>query len=289
MKPAPFEYARAGSLGEAVDLLGRLGPEAKLLAGGQSLIPMLKLRLARPTALVDLNRVRELAYVRAAGGGLAFGALARLSDLESAAVRAACPPLAAAAPHIGHTAIRHRGTVCGSIAHADPAAELPVLALALEAEMRATGPKGARAIAAKDFFVTYLTTALEAGEVLTEVRFPTLKPVAGWGFTELARRLGDYALVSVAAVLEPATGGRIATARIALGSVAERAVRAEAAEAALTGRPGGAAVFAEAAAAAAAALDPPSDVHGSGTYRKRLAQVLVERCLAEAWGRARRS
>jgi carbon-monoxide dehydrogenase medium subunit len=289
MKPAPFEYARARSLQEALELLARHGTEAKALAGGQSLIPMMKLRLARPTALVDLNRVRELAYLRQDGGTLAFGALARLSELESATVQRACPPLAAAAPHIGHTAIRHRGTVCGSLAHADPAAELPVLALALDAEMTATGPVGTRTIAARDFFVTYLTSALRAGELLTEVRVPALAPGAGWGFTELARRLGDYALVSVVAVLEAGADGTIRRARVALGSVADRAVRAEAAEAALVGRAGGPAVFAAAAAAAAAPLDPPTDVHGSGAYRKHVAQVLVERCLAEAWGRVRRS
>jgi carbon-monoxide dehydrogenase medium subunit len=285
VKPPPFEYHRAASLGEAVALLARLGPEAKVLAGGQSLLPMMKLRLARPSALVDLNRARELAYVRPDGRALAFGALARLSDLESEAVRTACPPLAAAARHIGHPAIRHRGTVCGSLAHADPAAELPLLALALDAELRASGPGGERTIAARDFFVTSLTTALRPDEILAEARFPALAPSAGWGFTELARRHGDYALVSVAAVLEVGGGGRISGARVVLGSVADCAIRSPDAEAALVGREGSPAVFAASAAAAAAPLDPPSDVHGSGAYRRHLAQVLVERCLAEAWAR----
>jgi carbon-monoxide dehydrogenase medium subunit len=283
MKPPPFDYYRAASLAEAVDLLATHGPDAKLLAGGQSLLPMMKLRLAQPTALVDLNRARDLAYVRCDDGALAFGALARLSELESETVRTLCRPLAVAAPHIGHAAIRHRGTVCGSLAHADPAAELPALALALDAEMRVRGPRGERTVAAKDFFVTYLTTALEPGEILAEARFPVLPAGAGSAFIELARRHGDYAIVSVACVVTVGGGRRIERARIALGSVADRAVRAADAEAALVGREGGPALFASAAAAAAASLDPPSDVHGSGAYRRTVAQVLVERALAEAW------
>ena len=287
MKPPVFEYERAQTLDEALSLLGRYGPDAKVLAGGQSLIPVMKLRLARPAALIDINRAREMAYVRKEGGHLAFGALARLSDLETQAVRAHCPILAAAARHIGHAAIRHRGTVCGSLAHADPAAELPVLAVALEAEMRVAGPAGWRSVSAADFFRSYFTTAIQPGEILAEARFPVPGPGTGWSFDELARRHGDFALVSVACLLEAGRDGRIARARIALGSVAERPIRASEAEALLVGAEGGPTRFESAARAAVASLDPPTDVHGSGAYRRRLAQVLVERCVAEAWGRAR--
>lgn len=285
MKPAPFEYERAASVAEALSLLARYGAEAKILAGGQSLLPILKLRLARPPALIDINRVRELDAVRADDGGVAFGALARLSELTAEAVRARCPLLAAAGRHIGHAAIRHRGTVCGSLAHADPAAELPVVALALEAQMRVAGPGGERRVPASDFFQGYFQTAVNPGELLVETTFPPLAPGAGWSFTELARRHGDFALASVACVLEAGRDGRISRARIALGSVADRPVRASAAEAALAGSRGEAAALEAAAQAAAAPLDPPSDVHGSGAYRRHLAQVLVERALAEAWGR----
>jgi carbon-monoxide dehydrogenase medium subunit len=286
MKPAPFAYYRAGTAAEAVRLLQELGPEAKVLAGGQSLLPLMKLRLARPSAVVDLNRARELDHVREAADHVAFGGIARLSELESPRLARACPILAAAARHIGHPAIRHRGTVCGSLAHADPAAELPVVALALDAELVSVGPRGERRTPAADFFQTYLTTVLEPAEVLVEARFPRLGEDAGWAFLELARRHGDFALVSAAAVLQRDGGGRIGRARVALGSVADRAVRALDAERLLVGERATPALFDAAAAEAAHPLDPPSDVHGSGAYRRHLAAVLVARALAEAWGRA---
>jgi CO/xanthine dehydrogenase FAD-binding subunit len=286
MKPPPFEYHRPTTLDETLALLVRHGSDARLLAGGQSLLPMMKLRLARPAVLVDLNRVRELAYVRADDGALAFGAMARLSELESETIRARHPMLAAAAPHIGHRAIRHRGTICGSLAHADPAAELPVLALALDAELRVAGASGERTVAAQNFFVTYFTTSLGSGEVLREARFPLPPPGSGWSFMELARRHGDYALASVAALLDVSVDGTITRARVALGSVADRALRSPDAEATLVGHAGTPTVFEAAAAAAAARLDPPTDVHGSGAYRREIARVLVERSLLEAWSRA---
>ena len=291
MKPAPFDYYRAESVKDAVALLQEHGPEAKILAGGQSLLPMMKLRLARPAVLVDINRVRDLQYVRAGDGrlrgdrgALAFGAMARLDTLDSDTVRRHSPMLAEAARHIAHAAIRHRGTVCGSIAHSDPAAELPILALALNAELVAVGPRGARVVPARDFFVTYLTTSLGAAELLVEARFPALPSNAGWAFLELSRRPGDFAIVAVAAVLER-TGDAIARARIALGAVADRALRSEAAEAALVGPPGRPETFESAARLAADPLAPPADVHGSSAYRKHLAQVLVRRALTQAWER----
>jgi CO/xanthine dehydrogenase FAD-binding subunit len=284
MKPAAFDYHRARSAKEAVALLRDLGAEAKVLAGGQSLVPMMKLRLARPAAVVDINRARELDYLRPADGRLAFGALARLDALETEAVRQSCPLLTEAARHIAHPAIRHRGTVCGSLAHADPAAELPVCALALDADLVALGPSGERIVPAREFFVTYLTTALAPDELLVEARFPALAPTAGTAFLELSRRPGDFAIVAAAVVLE-GTGGVVRRARIALGAVGDRAVRSEAGEAALVAERGTSAAFEAAARVAAETLDPPSDVHGSGAYRKHLARVLVRRALTQAWER----
>lgn len=286
MKPPPFHYVRAQTVSEAVALLQEHGPEAKVLAGGQSLIPMMKLRLARPPVLVDLNRARELEYLKAADGALAFGGLARLSELESERVRGRCPILAAAARHIGHAAIRHRGTVCGSLAHADPAAELPIVALALDAELKVVGPNGPRRIPAREFFVSYFTTSLEPGEILVEARFPFVPAGAGWSFLELARRAGDFALAAVAVVLERGPGGTVLNPRIALGAVADRAIRCLGAEGCLRGEPAGAALFNAAAVEAARPLHPASDVHASGAYRRHVARVLVERALAEAWDRA---
>jgi carbon-monoxide dehydrogenase medium subunit len=287
MKTPSFDYHRAATVEEAVALLGQYGDEAKILAGGQSLLPMLKFRLARPGVLVDLGGVRELAYARQADGTLAFGAMARTVELESDRVRALCPILTEAATKIGHATIRHRGTVCGSLAHADPAAELPMLALALDAELVATGPDGARVVPASDFFVTMLTTSLGPAEILTEARFPTLPPGRSWGFSELSRRPGDFALVAAAVTLEAGPGGEITHARIVLGAVADLPTRCEEAEAALLGQPGGKAAFAAAAELATAKLDPPADLHASSHYRRHLAKVLVERTLAQAWQRLR--
>jgi carbon-monoxide dehydrogenase medium subunit len=285
VKPPPFEYHRATTVEEAVAVLSRHGPDAKALAGGQSLLPMMKFRLARPSVLVDLRWVRDLAYVRSTDGGLAFGAMARLASLESDPVRARCPILAEAARHIGHPPIRHQGTVCGSLAHGDPAAELPVLALALDAELIAAGQNGTRVIPAPEFFVTMLTTSLGPGEILAEARFPAPQPGSGWGFSELSRRPGDFALALVAATLQVGADGTIAHARIALGAVADRAMRCPEAEAALLGQPGGRATFEAAAAIASEGLEPPSDVHASSGYRRHLAKVLVERALTQAWQR----
>ena len=285
MKPPAFDYYRATTAAEAIALLGRYGPEAKVLAGGQSLLPMMKFRLARPRVLIDLRWVRDLAYIRRANDGVVFGAMARLASLESEQVRGLCPILTEAAQHIGHPPIRHQGTVCGSLAHADPAAELPVLALALDAELVATGPNGARVIPAQDFFITMLTTNLGPLEILTEARFPTLQPGSGWGFSELSRRPGDFALALTAATLEVGADGAITRTRIALGAVADRAIRCPEAEAALLGQSGGEAVFDAAARLASGALEPPSDVHASSGYRRHLARILVQRALTQAWQR----
>jgi carbon-monoxide dehydrogenase medium subunit len=247
---------------------------------------MMKFRLARPSVLVDLRWVREAAYVRQADGSMAFGAMARLASLESTPVRTRCPILSEAAQHIGYRPIRHQGTVCGSLAHADPAAELPVLALVLDAELVAIGANGTRVIPALDFFVTMLTTSLGPSEILAEARFPTLLPGSGWGFTELSRRPGDFALAIAAATLQAGPDGTITAARIGLGAVADRAIRCPEAEAALLGQRGGQTAFEAAAALASEPLEPPADVHASGGYRRHLVRVLVERALAQAWQRA---
>jgi len=290
VKPAPFRYARAGSLAEATALLAAEPGEAKLLAGGQSLVPLLNMRLARPAVLVDLNGVRELAGITPSpDGGLRIGALTRHAELAaSAAVRERTPLLAEAARHVGHAAIRNRGTLGGSVAHADPAAGLPAALVALDAQLRVTGPSGARVIAAATFFRGLLATALEADEILTEVLVPAAEP--GWGFVEIARRPGDFALAGVAAILRvaPDTPSRCEQVRLVGFGVGDRPLRLAGAERLLTGlglEPDSAA---RAGAAAGADCDPPGDAHGSADYRRHLATVLTERVLLQALPRLAR-
>lgn len=283
MKPAPFRYLRADSAEQVTALLAEHGPDAKVLAGGQSLLPPMNMRLARPAALVDLHRVRELDYVRHAGGTLAIGAATRQRDVElSSEVRDRCPILVQALRHVGHVEIRNRGTVCGSLAHADPAAELPLLGVLLGGQLVARSRHGERTIAAEDFFRGYLTTALAADEWLAEVRLPVPPPRVGWAFLELARRHGDFAMVAVAVLLERAADGTCASARIALGGVGPTPLRAVGAEQVLVGHDLTAGAIATAARVAAEPLEPPSDVHASAAYRRKVAAVLVERALAHA-------
>jgi aerobic carbon-monoxide dehydrogenase medium subunit len=278
VKPPPFVYVAPTSLDEAVSALAEHGEDAKVLAGGQSLIPLLSLRLARPTALIDLNGVAELSSI-AVNGMTAIGAMTRHRAVErSADVAKQVPLLAAAIPYIGHVAIRTRGTIGGSLAHADPAAELPAIALALDATFEATSTRGTRTISAADFFVGYFTTALEADEILTKVTFPNAAPGTGVSVQEMARRHGDFAMVAAAASVAP--GGDV---RIALINVSDRPVRAVEAEAAM--RQG--APIDEVAALAARDLDPTADLHASAAYRRSVAQVLVRRALTEAAARAK--
>jgi carbon-monoxide dehydrogenase medium subunit len=284
MKPAPFEYHRPASLAETFDLLDRYGDEGRILAGGQSLVPALNLRLATPRAVIDINRLPDLDGIRATPEGLAIGALVRQEALErSLLVREHAPLVAAAVPHVGHTAIRARGTVGGSLALADPAAELPACVVALDATIRVAGRAGRREIAAADFFRGIYTTALGAGEIVTEVLLP--RPPTGWrwGFDELARRHGDFALAGLAAGLRavgPATEARLVFLGVGLGPV-----RARRAEAALAGREVGQDTLAAAVRALDGDLDPPGDIHGSPALRRHLARVLLARVvsrLAEA-------
>jgi CO/xanthine dehydrogenase FAD-binding subunit len=288
VKPAPFEYERPESLGEAVGLLAEHGEEAKLLAGGQSLVPLLALRLASPSVLIDLNGVRELDHLRLEGDRLAIGAMTRHRDVEEMAeLRTRCPMLVEGVSLIGHVTIRNRGTVGGSLAHADPAAEWPSLVLALEGEIDATGPEGVRTIPAEEFFETYFTTALAPDEIVSEVRLRIPEsPRVGSCFLELARRHGDFALAGVGALLELDSSGSITDARVTLIGVRDRAVRSSGAESVLVGARPDAEVFAEAAEAIDPEIEPVSDIHGTSEYRRHLAKVLVRRALALATERA---
>jgi len=287
MKPPVFDYYDPETLDEALDLMDRYGPEAKVLAGGQSLVPLLNLRLARPAALVDLNRIPGMDGIHLEDGWIRIGAMARQWDAEHAPeVARHLPILAEALRFVGHPQIRMRGTVGGSIAHADPAAELPALLLCLEGEVVARRRDGMRVIPAKELFVTYLTTSLEPDEILTEVRWPIPPPGTGWAFVELARRHGDYALVGVAVLVRLNADGSVAEARIAFTGCGPVPVRAEEAERALRGaRPSGQ-LWEEAAQVAACSLEPPSDLHASGAARKHLAAVLTARALMKAAERA---
>lgn len=286
MKPPVFRYVAARSVKEALDQLGRSDGEGKVLAGGQSLTPMLNFRLAHPSLLVDINRVPGLDEIQKDDGGLVIGALVRHRAIEtSAIVRERLPILTAAAEQIGHLAIRNRGTFGGSLAHADPAAEWPMLALLLDAELRTARPSGTRKIAAKDFFVSVMTTALDADEILTDVRLPGTAAHTGWGFEELSRRHGDFAIAAVAALVT-LDKGVCKEARISLGGVAGTPVRATAAEAALRGQRLDEGVLRQAADRAKEAADPSSDVHGSADYRRHLVTVLARRALTRAAERA---
>jgi len=285
MKPAPFDYHAPRSVEETLDLLARFGDEAKVLAGGQSLVPLMNFRLARPANIVDINRVGELAYVRPANVGLAIGALTRHYVLEEdPQVAERCPMLPRIATLIGHAQIRHRGTVGGSIAHADPVAELPLAAAVLDAEIDVKGPNGTRTLKPPEFFVHYLMTAMEPTELLTEVRFPALPNGAGWSVQEFARRHGDFAIVAAAAILE-ADNGVCRSARVAIAGGRPTPFRSEGAEAALVGQPLGAEAFAAAAEAAADESDPEGDIHGSADYRRKMVRVFVRRTLEEAASR----
>ena len=280
MKPVPFEYHRPASLAETFDLLDRYGDDGRLLAGGQSLVPALNLRLAAPRAVIDINRVPDLDGIRLAPEGLVIGALARQEALErSPLVREHAPLIAAAMPHVGHAAIRARGTVGGSLALADPAAELPACAVALEAIIRVGRRGGHRDVAADDFFRGVYTTALAPGEVVTELRVPRPAPGWRWGFQELARRHGDFALAGLAAGAR-VEAGVLAEPRLVFFGVGTRPVRARGAEAALAGRRAEEAVLAAAGRALDADLDPPGDVHGSPALRRHLARVLLARVLS---------
>ena len=288
MKPPPFEYLAPRSLDEAVAALAEHGDEAKAMAGGQSLVPLLAFRLARPSVIVDLNGIGGLDGARLDGETLELGALTRQRDVERLpGLRERCPMIVEAIEQVGHVAIRNRGTVGGSLVHADPAAEWTALALGLEAELDVVGPSGTRTVPAREFLVSTFMTALEPDELLTGVRMRGPNGRTGSCFLELARRHGDFALAGVGALLTLDESGVVADARIALIGVAETAVRSPSAEQRLVGHPPTSEVVAEAAGAVAGDLDPNSDIHASADYRRHVAGVLVRRALETAAQRAR--
>lgn len=288
MKPPAFAYHTPGTLAEAIALLSRNG-NARVLAGGQTLMPMLNLRIASPDHLVDLGRIKELAFIREERGEIAFGAMTRQREIErSELVRQRVPLLAEAVRWIGHRQTRNRGTIGGSLCHLDPSAELPAVAMAMDATLRAVGPGGARDIAMKDFSAGFMTTVLAAQEVLTEIRIRPWPAGHGWAFLEFARRRGDFAVVSVCALLQLDATGCVERVSVTLGGVGTAPVRVAEAERALTGRPcDGEAI--ERAAKACATVDALGDPYAPSWYRKRLAETLSLRALALAAQRTQRA
>lgn len=283
MKPPRFQYHAPQSLDEALALLAELGADAKPLAGGQSLIPMLNMRLARPGHLIDLNRVAELDYLAERDGGLAIGAMTRQRAVErSPLVRDCCPLLAQAIRYVGHLPIRTRGTVGGSVAHADPAAELPGVLAALDGRITLRSRSGSRVLGPDAFFLGALESAAESHELVTEIWIPAIPERTGQVWLEVARRHGDYALVGLGASLTLDQDEVISEARLALIGVGPTPVRARRAEERLRGERPAASLFREAARLVSTEIQPETDVHATSEYRRRVAAVLAERALAEA-------
>jgi aerobic carbon-monoxide dehydrogenase medium subunit len=288
MKPAPFRYFAPRSLEEALHLLAEHGDDAKPLAGGQSLVPAMNFRLARPGVLVDLNGVEELAYVTPRnGGGVRVGAMTRQRTAErDPLLHAGAPLLVEALGFVAHPQIRNRGTIGGSLAHADPAAELPAIAVALGAELTLSSTTATRTVSARDFYTGLFATALEPGELLTEVCLPLPPPRTGAAFEEVSRRHGDYALVGVAAVVSLDDSHRMAATTLCYLSVADTPFLATEATVELTGASPSAARFDEATRRAADSADPGSDIHASNAFRRHLMRVLGARALQHAARRA---
>jgi carbon-monoxide dehydrogenase medium subunit len=283
LKPAPFDYIAPQDLQEAWLTLRDSGTDARMLAGGQSLVPLLNLRLTKPKVLVDLNGISGLDAIRETSEGLSIGAMTRQSAVErSSLVQQRCPILAESIRYIGHVAIRHRGTIGGSLVHADPAAELPAVALALDAKFEAVRDGIDRAIPAGEFFVDYLTTALAPDEILRQIVFPEVRPSSGYALEEIARRHGDFAIAGVVALVDLDEAGKIADPRIALFGVAPMPVRARKVEGALIGQEPNEHAFRDATAFLDDVLDPPGDIHASSAYRKHAAAVLTVRALERA-------
>src|SRR6266480_7636647 len=287
MKPPRFHYCAPHMLDEALTLLDQNSEDTKVLAGGQSFVPLLNMRLASPTFIVDINHIAELHYIEHEDGYLAIGATVRQRQVErSALVQEKHPLLVEAVKHIGHMQIRNRGTIVGSIAHADPGAELPALLTCLNGEVLVQSSRGERVIKAEEFFTGYLSTAIEPGEMLTEVRFPLIMPEAGWAFLEFARRAGDYALVGAAAVLNPAANDHCMSAHIAYLGIAGAPIRGYDVEAAIVGTAlDDAALDAAAEASSMLVSDDMGDVHATVEYRRVLTGELTKRGLRIAWER----
>ncbi|HKB25427.1 MAG TPA: xanthine dehydrogenase family protein subunit M [Methylomirabilota bacterium] len=287
MKPPKFDYHAPTTVDEALALLQRYGGDAKVLAGGQSLMPLLNFRLSRPAALVDLNRIPALAYIREHDGQVRLGAMTRQRTIEfDSIVARKLPLLREATRWVGHLPIRTRGTIGGSIAHADPSAEYPAVLTALEGEVVARGPKGERVVPARDLFRTYLTTSLEPEEILVEVRLPATPAGAGVALEEFARRHGDFAIVGIAAMIVR-EGERCKQARLATAGAGPVPLRLRAAEEILEREGLGDAAIEAAARRAAELVSPDSDIHASADYRRHLTGVLTRRALKRALGIAR--
>jgi aerobic carbon-monoxide dehydrogenase medium subunit len=287
MKPPRFDYLSPRSIDEALDVLARHGDEAKVLAGGQSLVPLLSFRLVRPAYLVDLNDISGLAGIRLENGHLAIGAMTRQRAVEtSPLVRQRCPLLAEAMPQIGHVQIRNRGTIGGSLAHADPASELPAVVAALDGALVLRSARGQRVLKPEQFFVSYLTTATAPDELLVEVRVPVVPARTGSAFLEVSRRHGDFALVGVAATVTLDEAGVCTAAAIALTGVGPTPVLAREAARGLVGDKPVPAAFEEAGRRVAERVQPDGDLHASSDYRRQLASVLTRRSLGRAAERA---
>jgi aerobic carbon-monoxide dehydrogenase medium subunit len=283
MKLPPFDYACPTTLSEAVQLLASRDGDAKALAGGQSLIPILAFRLAQPALLVDLRKLADLRGIRISERGVALGAMVRWRDIEDdERLVTSHPLLKAAIAHVAHYQIRNRGTVGGSIAHADPAAELPGIAMTCDAEIAVVGKSGARVIQAADFFQGALTTALTPDEIIVEIRLPAWPAGRRWGFQEFARRRGDFALAGAAVFYDQDARGKACNAHVGVVGVADRPLRLDAVEEVLNGRSIDEATIAKAEAAASAAVDPQDDIHASAAYRRALVGTMVERALKQA-------
>ena len=285
MKPAPFKYYDPETTAEAVALLRQYGDDVKIMAGGQSLGPILNMRLAVPTVIIDINRIAALAYVEQADHIVKLGAMTRQSFLEdSATFQQQQPLIAATIPYIGHRAIRNRGTVGGSLVHADPAAEWPMLAVMLSAEIGMQGGSaGSRTVAAEEFFVDFLMTAVAEDELVTEIILPTWPTRAGWSFIEFSRRHGDFAIAGVGVLLQLDENDRCQDVRIGLLGVHPTPCRARRSEAVLRGRHVSEASLREAAQHAVVEIEPGEDIHASAAYRRHLTIILVERALKQAY------
>ena len=285
MKPSKFDYMQPATIEEALNVLAAHNGDAKPLAGGQSLMPLLAFRLAAPSLLVDISRLPGLGGITIDSDGIRLGALVRWRDIEgNNALREHHPLLHAAIGHVAHYQIRNRGTVGGSLAHADPAAEMPGVAVACDAQLTIASTSGKRIVAAEDFFISALVTDLAPDELITEVRLPPWKPKRIWTFEEFARRRGDFALAGIALFYDPDEDGRARNVHLGAIGVADRPIRLRAAEAILEGRRVDADAIMKVAVAARAAVDPPDDIHASSAYRRALIGVLIERGLSRAAG-----
>jgi len=285
MIPAPFDYQRAVSVDNAIELLTNLGDEGKAIAGGHSLLPLMKLRLARPSVLVDIDRLSELEYVREAGDRVEIGSLSRMADLQAnPLLRENNPLVARAAGEVGDPQVRHRATIGGSAAHGDPAGDLPSVLLALDAGFVIRGAEGERTVAASSFFKDFFETDLGPGDLLTAIRVPKLASGTGWSYLKFHRRAIDWAIVGVAAVVDR-DDGYVKRARIGLTNMGLTPLRASAVEAALEGAESTSDAFRAAAEHAPEGTSPPSDTNGSSEYRREMSKVLVRRALEEAASR----